>query len=450
MKMGWMDEYRRKLVSAEQAVQAVKSGDWVEYGEFTGMPRALDKALAGRKDSLRDVKIRSTVTAYLPEVLQADATGEHFTWHSWHFSGADRRFADKGVPVYYIPIKYSEVPRYVREEIPDLAVFMLQAAPMDKHGWFNFGPQNSFTKATCERAKTVIVEVNEKMPRCLGGYEEAVHISEVDIIVEGDNPPLTQLPSPPATEVDQKVAKYILEEMKDGSCIQLGIGGMPNAVGMMIAESDLKNLGCHTEMLVDAYVHMAEAGKITGCKKGIDPYKMVYTFALGTQILYDFIDNNPKCAIYPVNYTNKPAVAALNDDLITINNAVEVDLYGQACSESSGIRQISGTGGQLDFVLAGYESKGGKSIICLPSSYKGKDGSTKSRIVPTLQVGGIVTDSRSIVHYIVTEYGKVNLKGKSLWERSEALIGIAHPDTREDLIKAAEAQGIWRRSNRQG
>jgi len=448
--MGQMDEYKKKLVTAEKAVQVVQSGDWVEYGEFTGMVRSLDKALAKRKDELKDVNIRSTVTAYAPEVILADPKGEVFTWNSWHFSGADRRFADKGVPVYYIPIKYSEVPRYVRQEIPDLAVFMLQVGPMDKHGYFNFGPQNSFTKATCERAKTVIVEVNEKMPRCLGGYEESVHISEVDFIVEGENPPLTQLPSPPATVVDQKVAQYILEEMNDGCCIQLGIGGMPNAVGMMIAESDLKNLGCHTEMLVDAYVHMANAGKITGCKKGIDPYKMVYTFALGTQILYDFIDDNPLCAIYPVNYTNKPAISSLNDNLITINNAVEVDIYGQVCSESSGIRHLSGTGGQLDFVLAGYESRGGKSIICLPSSYKGKDGSTKSRIVPTLQVGGIVTNSRSIVHYIVTEYGKVNLKGKSTWERAEALIGIAHPDTREELIKAAEAQGIWRRNKKRG
>jgi butyryl-CoA:acetate CoA-transferase len=446
--MGRIEEYKKKLVTAEKAVQVVQSGDWVEYGEFTGMVRSLDKALAKRKDELKNVNIRSTVTAYAPEVILADPTGEAFTWNSWHFSGADRRFADKGVPVYYIPIKYSEVPRYVRQEIPDLAVFMLQVGPMDKHGYFNFGPQNSFTKATCERAKTVIVEVNEKMPRCLGGYEESVHISEVDFIVEGENPPLTQLPSPPATVVDQKVAQYILEEMKDGCCIQLGIGGMPNAVGMMIAESDLKNLGCHTEMLVDAYVHMANAGKITGCKKGIDPYKMVYTFALGTQILYDFIDDNPLCAIYPVNYTNKPAISSLNDNLITINNAVEVDIYGQVCSESSGIRHLSGTGGQLDFVLAGYESRGGKSIICLPSSYKGKDGSTKSRIVPTLQVGGIVTNSRSIVHYIVTEYGKVNLKGKSTWERAEALIGIAHPDTRESLIKAAEAQGIWRRNKK--
>ena len=446
--MSLREAYKKKLVTAAQAVGLVKSGNWVEYGSFTGMVRACDKALAQRKGELRDVKVRSCVTAYLPEVVAADPKGEAFTWVSWHFSGADRKFADKGVPVYYTPIKYSEVPRIVREEIDDLDFFMLQVAPMDKHGFFNFGPQCSHSKALCERAKTVIVEVNEKMPRCLGGYEEAVHISEVDYIVEGENPPLTQLPSAPPSDVDKKVAQLIVEDMIDGSCIQLGIGGMPNAVGMLIAASDLKDLGCHTEMLVDAYVHMFESGKLTGAKKAIDPYKIVYTFALGTQILYDFLDDNPRCATYPVNYTNKPAIAALNDNLVTINNAIEVDLYGQICSESSGFRQITGTGGQLDYILAGYESKGGKSFVCLPSSYKDKEGKIKSRIVPFLPPGGIATATRTIAHIFVTEYGKFNVKGRNTWQRAEGLINIAHPDTRDELIKAAENQGIWRKSNK--
>jgi butyryl-CoA:acetate CoA-transferase len=448
--MGGLDEYREKLVTAEQAARVVRSGDWVEYGSFLGMVRACDKALAARKGELSDVKVRSCVTAYAPEVILADPAGESFSWHSWHFSGADRKFADKGVPVYYTPVKYSEVPKYVRQEIDDLDVFMLQVHPMDRHGFFNFGPQCSHSKALCDRAKTVIVEVNEKMPRCLGGYEESIHLSEVDFIVEGDNPPLTQLPSPPPTDVDRKVADFIVEEMSDGCCIQLGIGGMPNAVGMGIADSDLKELGCHTEMLVDAYVHMFNAGKLTGTRKQTDPGKIVFTFALGTQLLYDFIDDNPRCATYPVSYTNRPSIASRNDNLVTINNAIEVDLYGQVCSESSGFRQITGTGGQLDFVLAGYESRGGKSIICLPSSYKDKEGKTKSRIVPFLPPGGIVTAPRTLSHIMVTEYGKFNMKGQSVWQRAEGLIGIAHPDTREELIKAAESQGIWRRNNRHG
>ena len=446
--MSLMDLYKKKLVTAEQAAKVVKSGDFVEYGSFLGMVRACDKALAARKGELKDVIVRSCVTAYAPDVLLADPKGETFTWVSWHYSGADRKFADKGIPMWYTPIKYCEVPRLSRTEGDDIDVFMLQVNPMDRHGFFNFGPQCSHSKALCERAKTVIVEVNKNQPRCLGGYEEAIHISQVDYIVEGENPPLTQIPAPPTSEVDKKVAWYIVEEMKDGSCVQLGIGGMPNAVGMMIAESDLKDLGCHTEMLVDAYVHMFNAGKLTGARKQLDPYKIVFTFALGTQILYDFINDNPWCATYPVNYTNKPSIAALNDNLVTINNAIEVDIYGQICSESSGFRQITGTGGQLDFILAGYESRGGKSIVCLPSSYKDKDGKIRSRIVPFLPHGGIVTAPRSIAHIIVTEYGKFNLKARNTWQRAEGLINIAHPDTREELIKAAGEQGIWRNSNK--
>lgn len=446
--MNLMEEYKSKLVSADKAVKVIKSGDWIDYGEFCGQVRDLDRALAKRKDELKDVKIWSTVNPYPTAVNAVDPTGESFVWHSWHMSGADRAIAKTGKPVYYSPIKYSELPRYIRERIEPLDVAMIQVTPMNRHGFFNFGPQCSFTRAVCDRAKVVIVEVNQEQPRCLGGYEEAIHISEVDYIVEGSNQPLAIVPSPPATNVDKKVAELILDEISDGCCIQLGIGGMPNAIGMAIAESDLKDLGCHTEMLVDAYVYMHEAGKMTGKYKGIDPGKMVYTFALGTQILYDFIDDNPKCATYPVNYTNKPSVAAMNDQLITINNAIEVDLYGQVNSESSGTRHISGTGGQLDYVLAGWESRGGKSFICMPSANIGKNNEIKTRIVPTLTPGGIVTDPRSVADYIVTEYGKYAMKGMSVWQRAEGLINIAHPSVRDDLVKAAEAQGIWRKSHK--
>jgi butyryl-CoA:acetate CoA-transferase len=447
MSKSFIDEYKSKLVTADEAVKVVKSGDWVDYGSFCGQVRALDKALAKRKDELRDVKIWSLVNPYPTEVNVVDPVGDSFVWHSWHLSGGDRKIAATK-PVYYSSIKYSELPRYIRERIEPLDVAMMQVCPMDKHGYFNFGPQGSNSRAVCDRAKKIILEVNDKQPKCLGGYEESVHISEVDFIVEGENPGLAQLGAPPATEVDEKIANLILEEMSDGCCIQLGIGGIPNAVGMKIADSDLKDLGCHTEMLVDAYVYMHEAGKMTGKYKGIDPGKMVYTFALGTQILYDFLDENPKCAMYPVDYTNKPSIAALNDKLITINNAIEVDIYGQACSESAGTRQISGTGGQLDFVLAGWDSKGGKSFVATPSAIRGKDGKIKSRIVPMITPGGIITDPRSVADYIVTEYGKYAMKGMSVWQRAEGLIGIAHPEVRDDLIKAAQAQGIWRRTNK--
>jgi butyryl-CoA:acetate CoA-transferase len=446
--MAHISQYRDKLVSADEAVRVVKSGDWIDIGTINAQVVALDKALAKRKDELEDIKVWSLLSLRPPEIMKVDSKETPFVWNSWHLSAGDRKLASSGIPVYYSSMRYSELPRYVREHIEPIDVAMMQVGPMDKHGWFNFGPQNSHSKAICDRAKIVIVEVNENMPRCLGGYEEAVHISEVDFIVEGDNPPLVQLPALDCSEVDKKAAQFIIEEMSDGCCLQLGIGGMPNAVGKMIAQSDLKNLGCHTEMLVDAYLDLYQAGILTNLKKTIDPGKMVYAFAVGSQKLYDFIDDNPICASYPVNYTNRPSIAAMNDKLITINNAVEVDLYGQICAESSGTRIISGTGGQLDFVIAGYESKGGKSIVCLPSCYVDKNGNKHSRIVPTLTNGAIVTDPRSVAQYIVTEYGKFEVKGMSVWQRAEGIINLADPDFRDDLIKAADRQGIWRRTHK--
>jgi butyryl-CoA:acetate CoA-transferase len=448
MKLSYGQDYRRKLVSANQAVKLIKSGDWIDYGSMNGQVVSLDRALAARKDELKDIKVWNLLNSYPARILEVDPDGEVFTWNSWHLSARDRQLMKSGRPVFYSSIRYSELPRYVREHIEALDVAMLQVAPMDKHGFFNFGPQGSHSRAVCDRAQVIIVEVNQNMPRCLGGYEEGVHISEVDYIVEVENPPLAQLPDTVFSQVDEKAARYIIEEMEDECCIQLGIGGMPNAVGKMIADSDLKDLGCHTEMLVDAYVDMFEAGRLTNAKKNIDPGKMVYTFAVGSQKLYDFIDNNPRCAMYPVNYTNDPAVASRNDKLVSINNAIEVDLYGQVCAESVGTRIISGTGGQLDFVLAGYQSKGGKSFVCLPSCNIDGQGNIDSRIVPVLKTGAIVTDPRSVAQYIVTEYGKFNLKGKTVWQRAEGLINLAHPQVRDELVKKAEEQGIWRKSNR--
>jgi acyl-CoA hydrolase len=325
---------------------------------------------------------------------------------------------------------------------------MVKVAPMNAKGYFNFGPSNSISKSIADHTKTVIVEVNDRVPYCCGGLNESIHISEVDFIVESDNKPLISVPLPAISEVDEKIASIIVNELVDGACIQLGIGAMPNAVGMLIAKSDLKDLGVHTEMLVDSFVDMYEAGRVTNRKKGVDAGKMVYTFALGSQKLYDFLDHNPCCASYSVDYTNKPERIASNDNMMAINNAVEVDLYGQVSSESTGMRQISGTGGQFDYIYGAYHSKGGKSFICLSSTKKDKHGNLKSRIRPFLEPGSIVTIPRTISHYIVTEYGTAIMKGRSTWERAEALINIAHPDFREELIQDAEKMGIWRRSNK--
>lgn len=320
---------------------------------------------------------------------------------------------------------------------------------MDAHGYFNFGPNASHLAAVCRKADVIIVEVNENMPRCLGGFEEAVHISKVAHIVEGKNPPIAEMGGGGApTDVDIAVAKLIVEEIPDGACLQLGIGGMPNTVGKMIAESDLKDLGVNTEMYVDAFVDLSLAGKITGARKNLDKGKQTYAFAAGSKKLYDFLNDNPECMSAPVSYTNAISTVSQLDNFISINSAVDIDLFGQISSESSGTKHISGAGGQLDFVMGAHLSKGGKSFICVSSTVKMKDGTLKSRIIPTLNNGSIVTDTRANTHYVVTEYGKVNLKGKSTWERTEALISIAHPQFRDELIKEAEKMHIWRRSNK--
>lgn len=441
----YQKDYQRKLVTAEEAVNTVQSGDWLDYGFSLGHPIITDKALANRANQLKDVKVRGGLSLWMPEILKVTNPERHFTWNTWHCSGIDRKIIEMGCG-YYMPMRYSELPRYYREDIETVDVAMFQVAPMDEKGFFNFGPQASHLMAVCEKAKKIIVEVNNNMPRCLGGFEEAIHISKVHFIVEGDNPSLWEMKANELTDIDRKVAQMIVEEIPNGACLQLGIGGMPNAVGMLIGESDLKDLGVHTEMYVDAFVDLTEKGKISGAHKKIDRFKQVFAFGVGSQKLYDFIHDNPSIQSCPVDYINDVNRVAMIDNFISINNAVEVDLFGQISSESSGTRQISGTGGQLDFVMGAYLSKGGKSFICLSSAY-GKKGELKSRIVPTLPSGSIVTASRTCAHWVVTEFGKVNLKGKSTWERAEAIISIAHPDFREDLIREAEKMKIWRHSN---
>ncbi|MGE4544268.1 MAG: butyryl-CoA:acetate CoA-transferase [Pedobacter sp.] len=443
--MSLAKQYRSKLTSASEAVKVVKSGDWVDYGWCLGHPVVTDRALAARAAELADVKVRGGVTMWMPEICAIPDPAKHFTWNSWHCSGVDRKIIAAGCG-YYGPMRYSELPRFYRDSVDPVDVAMFQVAPMDDHGYFNFGPQASHLMAVCERAKVIIVEVNRNMPRCLGGNEEAIHISRVTHVVEGEDSPLAQLPSAPLTDIDNRVAQRIVEEIPDGACLQLGIGGMPNAVGMLIAESDLKDLGVHTEMYVDAFVDMSLRGKINGSRKTIDRFRQVFAFAAGTPKLYEFLHNNPQIMSAPVDYCNDVRNVAMIDNFVSINNAVEVDLFGQVSSESAGVRQISGTGGQLDFVMGAYLSKGGKSFICLSSIY-GKGDQVKSRIVPTLAPGSIVTDSRSCVQWVVTEHGKVNLKGMNTWQRAEALISIAHPDFQEELMAAADDMGIWRRKN---
>ncbi len=445
--MDYQALYQQKLTTPEQAVKAVKSGDWVDYGWCTNHPVALDKALAARKDELTDVKVRGGVTMWMPEIAKADDAGDHFTWNSWHCSGVDRKIIGKGMG-FFAPMRYSELPRFYRENVT-VDVAMIQVTPMDSHGNFSYALAASHLADMLDRAKVIILEVNQNLPWVYGLTGSEINIADVDYVVEGDNPAVAQLGGGgEPTDVDRAVARLIVEQIPNGACLQLGIGGMPNTVGSMIAQSDLKDLGVHTEMYVDGFVDMAMAGKLTGRNKAVDRGRQVYAFAAGTQKLYDYVDRNPAVMAAPVDYTNDVRVLAQLDNFISINNAIDMDLFGQVNAESAGLKHISGTGGQLDFVMGAYLSKGGKSFICMSSTVTGKDGTVKSRIVPTLTPGSIATDPRSCVQYIVTEHGMINLKGLSTWERAEAIISIAAPQFREQLIQDAQKMGIWRRSNK--
>ena len=446
--MDFQAMYKSKLTTAEEAAKLVKSGDWVDYTWCTNHPVALDKALAARQNELEDVKVRGGVTMWMPEIAKADDAGEHFAWHSWHCSGIDRKIIAKGMG-WFSPMRYSELPRFYRENLDPVDVVFTQVPPMDEHGNFSFSLAPSHLYEMCARAKHIVVEVNKNLPPVYGLYKTELNIADVTYVVEGDNPSIPELGSVPPTDVDRTVANLIVPEIPNGACLQLGIGGMPNTVGALIAESDLKDLGVHTEMYVDAFVDMSIAGRITGLRKPFDRGRQTYAFAAGTQKLYDFIDNNPECMAAPVSYVNDIARVSQIDNFISINGAVDIDLYGQVSSESSGIHHISGAGGQQDFVMGAYLSKGGKSFICCSSSYMDKkSGQLKSRIRPTLLEGSVVTATRTNLHYVVTEYGKFNAKGKSTWERAEGLIAIAHPQFREELIAEAEKMHIWRRSNK--
>ena len=439
--------YQSKLTTAEEAVKVIKSGDWVDYGFCNTHPHVLDEALARRAPELEDVKVRGGIALWKPAIFDIEEPAKHIIYNSHHTGGFERKHIDTGA-CFYEPMRYSELPRYYYDHINPPDVALIQVGPMDKHGYFNFGVSASHMKAICDTAKILIVEVNQNMPRCLGGFGESVHITDVDMIVEGRNDPMGQMLSAPPTEIDKAVAKQVVERIPNGACLQLGIGGMPNAVGMLLCESDLKDMSVHTEMYVEAFVDLSLCGKISGTNKSIDHGRQTYSFAAGSQRVYDFLDDNRMCMAAPVSYVNDIRTIASIDNFMSINNAVDIDLYGQVSSETSGIRHISGAGGQQDFVLGAYLSNGGKSFICLSSTFKKKDGTLASRIRPTLAEGSIVTDTRVNTMYVVTEYGCVNLKGLSSWERAEALISIAHPDFREELIQAAQKQKIWYHSNK--
>ena len=431
--MDYAGLYQKKLTSAEEAVKVVKSGDWVDYVWCTNHPYPLDQALAARQSELKDVKVRGGVTMWMPEICKAEDAGEHFTWHSWHCSGIDRKIIAKGMG-YFSPMRYSELPRFYRDGNVHVDVAMIQVTPMDKHGNFSYALASSHLADMLDTAKTVIVEVNENLPWVYGLTGCEINIKDVDMVVEGENPPVAQLGAGGApTEVDTAVANLVVPQIPNGACLQLGIGAIPDAVLLFL--KDKKDLGIHSEMFSDGVVGLVEAGVITNAKKNIHKGMSLATFLMGSCRLYDYVDNNPEVAMMPVDYVNDPRVICQNDNLVSINSCVQVDLMGQVVSTCVGLRQISGVGGQVDFVRGANMSRGGRTIMAMPSTAaKG----TISKIVPLIDEGAAVTTSRYDVNYVVTEYGIAQLKGKTLRERARELIAIAHPDFREGLIKVYE------------
>ncbi len=442
-----MQEYKKKLITADEAAAMVKNGDRLHFGLGCGSIIDIDKAIARRADELHDITVISTVSIREKpfETYLATTSNEQVRFASAHFNVHDRNMNKDG-RCWYIPMLFCELPLFWVNNNNEVDIAMFQVAPMDAHGNFNLGPQVADMWGVIKGAKKVIVEVNENMP-IAHGYQTQLNLYGIDYIVEGSNTPLAELPAKEPSETDKKIAAHVVEKIRSHSTLQLGIGSLPLCIGQMIAESDLRNINAHTEMFTDAYVDLFEAGKLTG-NKPIDKGKAVYTFAGGSKRLYDFIDDNPICCNAPVDYVNNIATIAQIPNFISVNSCIQVDLYGQVCSESAGHQQISGTGGQLDFVLGAYQSRGGESFLCTPSTRTRKDGKLESLISPVLPKGAIVTTPRMATNHIVTEYGDVDLKGKSTWERAELLISIAHPDFRDDLIKEAEKMGIWKNSSK--
>jgi 4-hydroxybutyrate CoA-transferase len=423
--MDWKDAYKRKLVTAAEAVTKIKSNDRVVVGHAVGEPSDLIDAMIANKANYENVELVHMVAMGKGEYVK-EGMEEHF-YHNSIFVGASTREAVECGRADFTPCFFHEVPKLFRNGYLPVDVALIQISLPDEHGYCSFGVSNDYTKPAAECAKTIIAEVNRNMPRTLG--DSFIHVSQIDYIVEASHP-LIELKPPKIGEVEKAIGRNCASLIEDGSTLQLGIGAIPDAVLLFL--KDKKDLGIHSEMISDGVVELVEAGVITNKKKTLHPGKIVVTFLMGTKRLYEFVNDNPMVESYPVDYVNDPTVIMKNYKMVSINSCVQVDLMGQICSESVGIRQISGVGGQVDFVRGASMGKDGKSIIAMPSTAaKGK----VSKIVPILDEGAAVTTSRNDVDYVVTEYGIADLKGKTLRERAKALINIAHPDFREALTE---------------
>nr|MBN1228423.1 acetyl-CoA hydrolase/transferase family protein [Anaerolineae bacterium] len=422
----WASIYRERRVSSDDAVQAIKSGDRVFLTGNCSVPQVVMKSLVQYARDLQDVEIAQVLTVGEAEYARPEMEG-HLRVNTM-FVSADVRQAVHEGRADFSPVFLSEIPRLYRTRLP-IDVALIHVSPPDEHGFCSYGVEVGVTKTAADVANTVIAEINPRMPRTLG--DSFIHISKIDHIVEVDYQlPEFQMGEP--SPIQEKIGKFIAAMIEDGSTIQTGIGGIPDAVLKYLG--DKKNLGIHTELFSDGIIDLVNRGIINNEAKTLHPGKIIAGFMLGTQMLYDFVHDNPLVELHPTEYVNDPFLIAQNDKMISINSALEIDLTGQVCSDSIGPKFYSGVGGQVDFVRGAARSKGGKPIIALPSTTK---NDTISRIVWQLQPGAGVVTTRNDVHYVATEYGVADLYGKTIRERARQLIDIAHPNFREELEKKA-------------
>jgi len=420
--MTWKTWYKEHLFTPEQAVQQIKSGQRVVVAHACGEPSIILDALVANAAQYENVEIIHMVAMGKAAYCQPQYD-KNFHHNAFFLGGSTRAAAAEG-RVDFTPVYFSEIPSLLREDLrPN--VTLLQCSPPDAHGYVSLGVSVDYTKPAAEASDLVIAQVNQNMPRTLG--DSFLHVTQIGCLVEADTP-VIELAPPKIGDVERAIGENVASLVRDGDTLQLGIGAIPDAVLLFLKEKN--DLGIHTEMFSDGVVELVEAGVITNKAKTLHRGQSVATFLMGTRRLYDYVNNNPAVAMYPVDYVNDPYVIGQNDNLVSINSCVQVDIMGQVVSTSAGLRQISGVGGQVDFVRGANLSKGGRAIMAMPSTTgKGKI----SKIVPFLDQGSAVTTTRNEVNYVITEYGIAKLKGKSLRQRAEALIRIAHPDFRDEL-----------------
>lgn len=420
--MHWNTWYEAHRCTPQAAVQKIQSGQRVVVAHACGEPSVILDAMVANAAQYENVEIIHMVAMGKAAYCQPQYD-QHFHHNAFFLGGSTRAAAAEG-RADFTPVYFSEIPAILKEELrPN--VTLLQVSPPDDHGYCSLGVSVDYTKGAAQEADLVIAQVNRFMPRTLG--DSFLHVTDIDCFVEADTP-VIELAPPKITDVERAIGQNVAELIRDGDTLQLGIGAIPDAVLLFLKEKH--DLGIHTEMFSDGVVELVEAGVITNKKKTLHRGQSVATFLMGTRRLYDYVDNNPAVAMYPVDYVNDPYVIGQNDNLVSINSCVQIDIMGQVVSTSAGLRQISGVGGQVDFVRGANLSKGGRAIMAMPSTTgKGKI----SKIVPFLDQGSAVTTSRNDVNYVVTEYGIAQLRGKSLRQRAEALIAIAHPDFRAEL-----------------